>query len=133
MVEGARAELAPSHDDVAPAMRADVSTLHRWRAGDAGRSPVFGHRVAALAEAMAAVRGLRRRPGALPVAAWLHTPAVDVPEPPGERPRALLAAGQLGRLAALVTAAVTTAAPPAPVLPAAPGHGRSGRPGGARA
>jgi transcriptional regulator with XRE-family HTH domain len=146
-LEAAHRELGLSYDEIAQALGANASSLHGWRAGDTGPSPVFRHRLAALAELTAAVRGLRRRPGTRTVAAWLDAPAVEVPGLGGERPRASLAAGQLERLAALVTAAVTAAAVVEPLVeplpPATPESGRrepegprirrSGRPAGARA
>lgn len=137
VIERAHADLGLSYDEIAQALGANMSTLHRWRAGDTGPSPVFRHRLTALAELTVAVRGLRRRPGALTPAAWLDAPALDVPGLGGARPRAVLAAGQLERLAALVTAAVTAAAsapvPPESPAPEGPGIGPHGRPVGVRA
>ncbi len=108
VIEGAHADLGLGYDEIARALGANASTLHRWRAGDTGPSPVFRHRLRALAELTAAARGLGRRRG-LTAAAWLDAPAVDVPGLGGERPRAVLAIGQLERLAALLTAALPTA------------------------
>ncbi len=53
-LEAAHRELGLSYDDIARALGANASSLHRWRAGDTGPSRVFRHGLAALAELTAA-------------------------------------------------------------------------------
>lgn len=118
VVEAAHRDLGLSYDEIAGAVGANASTLHRWRAGETAPSPAYGRRLAALAELTAAVRGLLGRAGApaattaVAARAWLARAGPGVPGLGGERRGAVLAAGQLERLAALLAAGATPERPP---------------------
>lgn len=98
VIEEARHYLDLSYARIAEALRADESTLHRWRAG-AEPSPVFLARLEALEELLAEMKRTFRAPEH--ARQWLHT---DVPALKGERPIDLVARGRIEVLTGLLYA-----------------------------
>jgi uncharacterized protein (DUF2384 family) len=98
VVERARAEWGLRYDEIARALGADESTLHRWRARATSPSRAFRTRLAALSTLMAAVA--RHHDGADAARAWLECPLVALG---GYTPRALLATGRTELLVAVLT------------------------------
>lgn len=130
VVEAAHRELGLRYDEIALALGTHASTLHRWRAGETAPSPAFRRRLTALAELTVAARDQRRRAAeAGPMARAWWDDATALPGLGGERPGAVLAAGQLERLAAGIAAAIPAGAPSLRG-PADPGP--DGRPAGRR-
>lgn len=98
-VEEAHDRLGLTYRAVAAALRADESTLHRWRGGETEPSPVFLDRLAALEEFLAEVARTFRSDAA--ARRWLDR---EVPELDGRTPRELLLAGRVERLTAILLA-----------------------------
>jgi hypothetical protein len=116
-VEAAHRELSLSSDGIAAAVGAHASTLHGWHTGETAPPPACRRRLTALAEVRAAVRGFVSRAGMREAAAAAARPGLDgagpaVPGLADARRHALLAAGQVERLAALLTAAAGHECPP---------------------
>lgn len=96
-IEAAHDRLGLTYREVARALRADESTLHRWRGGETEPSPVFLDRLEALEEFLAEVaRTFRSDEAAL---RWLDR---EVPALDGRTPRELLLAGRMERLTGLL-------------------------------
>ena len=131
-IEAARRDLGLSDDEIAAAVGANASTLNRWRAGETAASPADRGRLTALAERTAALRGVLARAGvresavAAGARAWLDGAGPDVPGLAEARPRTLLAAGEVERLATLLTQATPDAGAPTPATqrpaPIRPAH-----------
>jgi hypothetical protein len=96
-VEQAHDLLSLTYAEVARAIKADESTLHRWRSGDSEPSPIFLDRLDALGEFL----GELRRTVKDQVAAryWLDR---AVPALGGRTPREVLLAGRVERLTGLL-------------------------------
>jgi hypothetical protein len=130
VIERAHGELGLSYDEIAEAVGANASTLHRWRAGETVPSPIFRRRLTALAALTVATREHLRRAAEAGVAAraWWDEPAA-LPGLAGACPGAVLAAGQLERLAAVLAAPTP---PDEASLPGPPSLGPDGRLAGRR-
>lgn len=79
------------------AIKADESTVHRWRAGDTEPSPIFLDRVDALGELLGESR--RTVKDQATARYWLGR---AVPALRGQTPREVLLAGRLKRLTGLL-------------------------------
>jgi len=88
-IEDAHDLLGLTYKEIAAALRADESTLHRWRAGDAEPTPVYVGRLEALGELVSELLGTVTQEGARQ---WLDT---EVPALDGQSPRDLLRRGQI--------------------------------------
>jgi len=95
-IEDAHDLLGLTYKQIASALHADESTLHRWRSGEAEPTPVYRGRLEALGELISELLGTVTREGAR---AWLDTelPALD-----GERPLDLLDRGKIEPLTRLI-------------------------------
>lgn len=91
--------LGLSYQSIAEALRADETTLHRWRRGHSAPSPVFLARLAALASLVDAVERLSLDRDAS--RRWLDAP---VPALDGATAREVLASGRVGILAGVLLA-----------------------------
>lgn len=96
-VEQAHDLLGLTYADVARAIKADESTIHRWRAGDSEPSPIFLDRLDALGELLSELR--RTVKDKATARYWLDR---AVPALGGRTPREVLLAGRLERLTALL-------------------------------
>lgn len=96
-VEAAHDRLGLTYRQVAQVLRADESTLHRWRGGDTEPSPVFLDRLEALGEFLDEVERTFRSHEA--ARRWLDR---RIPELAERRPRDLLLAGRVERLTGLL-------------------------------
>jgi hypothetical protein len=97
-IDEAATTLGLNFKQVAQVIRADESTLHRWRKGEKEPSPVFLARLEALDEFVATLKSTVQ-PGY--IRAWLNTP---VPALEGKTPRSLLLEGQIEKLTGLLIA-----------------------------
>jgi uncharacterized protein (DUF2384 family) len=97
-IESAHEYLGLSYQKLAEALKADESTLHRWRSGGEP-SPVFAARIEALEEFLVELRETFRRPRA--AQDWLET---EVPALRGRRPIDLIGEGRLEVLTGLLYA-----------------------------
>jgi transcriptional regulator with XRE-family HTH domain len=88
-IEDAHDLLGLTYKEIAAALSANESTLHRWRAGDAEPTPVYVGRLEALGEFVSELLGTVTREGAR---RWLDT---AVPDLGGETPRDLLRCGKI--------------------------------------
>lgn len=88
-IEHAHRVLGLTYIELARALAADESTLHRWRSGYTVPSPVFETRLAGLAELLAALE--RVFPDWNAATAWLQAPLGEIG---GREPRALLLQGR---------------------------------------
>lgn len=98
-VERAHADLDLSYREVAELLRADESTLHRWRSGESDPSPVFLDRLESLGELLDELNQTFR--DSEHARAWLQR---EVPELEDHRPIDLLAEGRLERVTAVLLA-----------------------------
>lgn len=98
-VERAHEYLDLSYREVAELLRADESTLHRWRAGTSEPSPVFLDRLESLDELLEELD--RTFPAPEHVQAWLQR---EVPELEDRRPADLLSEGRIERVTAVLLA-----------------------------
>lgn len=98
-VEEAHDRLGLTYREIASALRADESTVHRWRSGESEPFPVFHSRLEALEELLTEVQRTFRSPNA--ARAWL---AREVEALEGKRPRDLLLEGRVERVTALLAA-----------------------------
>jgi uncharacterized protein (DUF2384 family) len=96
-IESAHEYLGLSYQKIAEAIKADESTLHRWRSGGAP-SPVFAARLEALEELLDELKETFRRADARD---WLET---EVPALKGRRPFDLIGEGKLEVLTGLLYA-----------------------------
>ncbi len=80
---------------IARILRADESTLQRWRSGDTEPSPIFLSRLESLEELLAELRKTFRRVEA--AKRWLNT---KVPDFADQRPLDLLLGGRIERVTA---------------------------------
>ena len=96
-VERAHDRLGLSYREIAGALRADESTVHRWRSGTTEPSRVFIDRLEALQEFMDELGPTFRSKDA--ARGWLDRP---VPDLGGRTPRALLLGGRLERVTRLL-------------------------------
>lgn len=92
-VERAHDELGLTYRELADALHADESTLHRWRNGDSTPSPVFMDRLDALGELLDEIQATFRDLDA--ARRWLERPVEALDE---QRPRDVLLQGKLERL-----------------------------------
>lgn len=98
-IERAHEQLDLSYRDIASALRADESTVHRWRSGATDPSPVFLDRLEALGELLEELdRTFRSLEGARE---WLDRTVVELDD---RRPRDLLLEGRMERLTAVLMA-----------------------------
>lgn len=97
-VEQAHDLLGLTYAEVARAIRADESTIHRWRSGDSVPSPVFLDRLDALGELLGELR--RTVKDQVTARYWLDR---KVPVLQGRTPREVLLAGRIERLTGLLT------------------------------
>lgn len=88
-IEDAHDLLGLTYKEIAAALNADESTLHRWRSGEAEPTPVYLGRLEALGELVSELMGTVSREGARE---WLRT---EVPALDGETPRDLLRRGKI--------------------------------------
>lgn len=98
-LEAAHDRLGLTYREVARTLRADESTLHRWRGGETEPSPVFLDRLASLEEFLTEIARTFRSDEA--ARRWLDR---EVPELDGRTPREWLLAGRIERLTALLLA-----------------------------
>lgn len=98
-VELSHDALGLTYQEIARAIRADESTLHRWRSGDTEPSPVFLGRLDALGELLIELRRTFNDWDA--ARRWLDQ---SVPYLAGETPRAALLSGRVEKLTALLGA-----------------------------
>lgn len=98
-VEEAHDRLDLTYREIARALRADESTLHRWRAGDTEPSPVFLHRLEILGEFLRELTRTFRSDEA--ARDWLDR---NVPDLDGRTPREVLVSGRMEWLTALLLA-----------------------------
>lgn len=98
-IERAHDGLGLSYRDVARVLRADESTLHRWRGGTTEPSPVFLDRLETLEALLDELDRTFREPEH--ARAWLDR---EVEELGGRRPRDLLLAGRMERVVAVLLA-----------------------------
>ena len=97
-IENAHEYLGLSYQKIAEAIKADESTLHRWRSGGEP-SPVFAARLEALEEFLAELRETFRQ--AQDAREWLAT---EVPALKDRRPIDLVGEGRLEILTGLLYA-----------------------------
>jgi len=97
-VDRARTILGLTQSEIADALRANESTLHRWRTGESRPTAVYATRLAALNDLIDAIQLLARTPSEM--ARWLNTPDAAFG---GRTPRHLIRDGRcefvLGALA----------------------------------
>ena len=98
VIERARLDWDLRYDEIADALGADESTLHRWRARATRPSRAFRTRLAALSTLMAVVA--RDYPTPDDARRWLAEP---LPALGGYTPRALLTSGRAELLVAVVS------------------------------
>lgn len=98
-IERAHGYLELSYRDIASALRADESTLHRWRAGTTEPSPVFLDRLESLDELLDELERTFRDPAH--ARDWLQR---EVPELDDRRPADLLVEGRMERITAVLLA-----------------------------
>lgn len=98
-IERAHEHLDLSYREIAELLRADESTLHRWRAAATEPSPVFLDRLDSLSELLAELDRTFRDPR--DVRDWLER---EVPELDGRRPDDLLSEGRMERVTAVLLA-----------------------------
>lgn len=97
-VEQAHDLLGLTYAEVARAIKADESTVHRWRSGDSEPSPIFLDRLDALGELLTELRRTVRDQATARY--WLDR---AVPALGGRTPRELLLAGRIERLTGILT------------------------------
>jgi hypothetical protein len=97
-IERAREVLDLTYDEIATALKADDSTLHRWRKGDTEPSPIFLSRLDSLGEFLAELQRTVKDP--LTARYWLDRP---VPALHNQTPRTVLLEGKIDRLTALLS------------------------------
>jgi transcriptional regulator with XRE-family HTH domain len=98
-IERAHDSLDLSYREIASALRADESTIHRWRSGATEPSPVFLDRLEALEELLDELdRTFRAADGAR---AWLDRTVRALDD---RRPRDLLLEGRMERVTAVLLA-----------------------------
>lgn len=90
--------LGLTYAELARAIKADESTLHRWRAGDTEPSPVFLDRLEALGEFLTELE--RTVKDAVTARYWLDR---SIPALQGRTARALLLEGRIERLTAMLS------------------------------
>ena len=98
-VDDAHKLLGLTYKQVAAMLRADESTLQRWRTGTRDPSPVFVGRMESLDELLREIRATFRRPNA--AKRWLDT---RVPAFGDQRPLDLLLSGRIERVTAALQA-----------------------------
>lgn len=98
-IERAHEYLDLSYREIAELVRADESTLHRWRAGTTEPSPVFLDRLDSLGELLEELDRTFRDPD--DARDWLSR---KVPELDGRRPEDLLSEGRMERVIASLLA-----------------------------
>ncbi|MFQ5889624.1 MAG: antitoxin Xre/MbcA/ParS toxin-binding domain-containing protein [Gemmatimonadota bacterium] len=96
-LEDAHDRLGLSYRNLSDVLRADESTLHRWRSGTSEPSPAFLDRLEALGEFLEQLRATFRSDDA--ARTWLDR---EVPELGGGTPRKQLLAGRVERLTAIL-------------------------------
>ena len=98
-VDDAHNALGLTYKQVASVLRADESTLQRWRTGMSDPSPVFLNRLEALEELLTEIRATFRKTKA--AREWLnaHVPAFD-----DRRPLDLLLEGRIERVTSALRA-----------------------------
>lgn len=96
-VEQAHDLLGLTYAEVARAIKADESTVHRWRSGDSEPSPIFLDRLDALGELLTELRRTVRDQATARY--WLDR---AVPALGGRTPRELLFAGRIERLTGIL-------------------------------
>jgi transcriptional regulator with XRE-family HTH domain len=96
-VEQAHDLLGLTYAEVARAIKADESTVHRWRSGDSTPSPIFLDRLDALGELLAELR--RTVKDQATARYWLDR---KVPALQGRTPREVLLVGRIERLTGLL-------------------------------
>lgn len=99
VVDEAHKVLGLTYKQVAGILRADESTLQRWRTGTSDPSPVFLGRMESLDELLRELRATFRRTNA--AKRWLETP---VPAFGDQRPLDLLLGGRIERVTAALQA-----------------------------
>jgi transcriptional regulator with XRE-family HTH domain len=99
VLELAHDALGLTYQEIARIIRADESTLHRWRSGETGPSPVFLARLDAFGEFLAELRRTFKDWDA--GKRWLDQ---SVPYLAGETPRNVLRSGRVEKLTALLGA-----------------------------
>ena len=95
-IEDAHDVLGLTYKQIAAALHADESTLHRWRGGDAEPSHVYCGRLEALGELVSELLGTVTPEGAR---LWLAT---EIPALGGEKPVDILAGGRIEPLVRLL-------------------------------
>lgn len=98
-IERAHEYLDLSYREIANAIRADESTLHRWRAGTTEPSPVFLDRLESLSRFLDQLDDTFRDPEH--ARSWLER---EVPELQGRRPLDELSEGRMERITAVLLA-----------------------------
>jgi hypothetical protein len=88
-IEDAHDLLGLTYKQVAAALHADESTLHRWRSGEAEPSPVYRGRLDALGELVSELLDTVTPEGAH---LWVRT---DIPALGGKKPVDILAGGNI--------------------------------------
>jgi putative toxin-antitoxin system antitoxin component (TIGR02293 family) len=98
-IEDAHDTLGLTYRQIAAALKADESTLHRWRTGGNEPSPVFAARLEALEDLLRESRRAFRTDEA--ARAWLErsSPTLD-----GRRPMDLLLEGRVERVVGILLA-----------------------------
>lgn len=96
-IETAHDRLGLSYREIAGSLRADESTVHRWRSGTTQPSAVFLDRLEALEELVEEVCRTFRSPAA--TRSWLDR---EVPDLGGRSPRSVIVAGRLERVTRLL-------------------------------
>jgi hypothetical protein len=96
--EGEGEDLTPCSSIVARAIKADESTVHRWRAANSVPSPIFLDRLDALGELLGELR--RTVKDQVTARYWLDR---NVPALQGRTPREVLLAGRIERLTGMLT------------------------------
>jgi len=99
VVDEAHKLLGLTYKQVAAMLRADESTLQRWRTGTSDPSPVFVGRMESLDELLREIRATFRRPNA--AKRWLET---RVPAFGDQRPLDMLLGGRIERVTAALQA-----------------------------
>jgi uncharacterized protein (DUF2384 family) len=119
-IEHAHDVLRLSYFEIARALHADETTLHRWRRGASAPSPVFAARLTALARCVDALG--RAYPHPAEAGAWLAAPH---PMLGAQSPREALDAGEIGLVTgALLAGALWAGAPLTAAWPPARAAGR---------
>ena len=98
-IEDAHNALGLTYRQIAAALGADESTLHRWRTGENEPSPVFAARLEALDDLLREMRRAFRNEDA--ARAWLESSS---PALAGRRPIDLMLEGRIERVAAILLA-----------------------------